>query len=374
MWDDQPLGAVGIPALQQIRGYSTPNLNQMAAEGMLFTRMYTEPSCTPSRAAAMTGQHPVRNGMYAVGFPIEYRGLSKNSVTIAQALSKAGYATAFYGKWHLGDIEESYPFNQGFDEALLGVYNQVSSLYNVQGEAAGAVLGLKEEILAKDLYQLDNKFNQKGYVLYIEGKKGEQGKEWGASQTPQDFMSLDVESEKRAVAFMRKSAAAKKPFYVAWWPMFSPFFASPPPRASLQRGLAGEGYEKTLDPIAGRLMEFLKAQGIAENTLVVAMADNGPMTHNPPPASAKATSPKAEFVSVRRPGGPGSSNPARRSATSSTSPISTRRSRASAARRSISPPTESSTASTRRHCCSRVTHSAVATTSSSTPARRWPPR
>ena len=65
MWDDQPMGAVGIPALQQIRGYSTPKLNQMAAEGMLFTRMYTEPSCTPTRAAAMTGQHPVRNGMTA---------------------------------------------------------------------------------------------------------------------------------------------------------------------------------------------------------------------------------------------------------------------------------------------------------------------
>ena len=48
MWDDQPFGAVGIPAMQKIRGYETPNLNQMAAEGMIFTRMYTEPSCTPT--------------------------------------------------------------------------------------------------------------------------------------------------------------------------------------------------------------------------------------------------------------------------------------------------------------------------------------
>ena len=55
MWDDQPFGSVGIPAMQNIRGYTTPNLNQMAAEGMLFTRMYTEPSCTPTRAAAWTG-------------------------------------------------------------------------------------------------------------------------------------------------------------------------------------------------------------------------------------------------------------------------------------------------------------------------------
>ena len=124
MWDDQPFGAVGIPALQQFRGYSTPRLNQMADEGILFTRMYSQPSCTPTRAAAMTGQIPVRNGMYKVGLPIEYKGLSKNTVTIASALSKAGYKTAFYGKWHLGDIEESYPYNQGFDEALFAVYNQ----------------------------------------------------------------------------------------------------------------------------------------------------------------------------------------------------------------------------------------------------------
>ena len=66
----------------------------------------------------MTGRHPIRHGMYTVGFPIEYKGLRKDEVTIAEVLSKAGYATAFYGKWHLGDIEESYPHNQGFDETL----------------------------------------------------------------------------------------------------------------------------------------------------------------------------------------------------------------------------------------------------------------
>lgn len=61
MWDNQPFGSVGIPAMQAIRGYSTPNLNQMAQEGMVFTHMYTEPSCPPTRAAAWTGQHPIRN-------------------------------------------------------------------------------------------------------------------------------------------------------------------------------------------------------------------------------------------------------------------------------------------------------------------------
>lgn len=284
LWDDQPFGAVGIPALQKLRGFSTPRLNQMAAEGMLFTRMCSEPGCTQTRAALITGQLPVRCGMTDIGFPIEYKGLSKNNVTIASALSKAGYATGFFGKWHLGDIEQSYPYNQGFDEAFFAPYNQVGSLWNLQGEAAGMVIGLKEELLAKDPYQLDNKFMQKGYVLYIEGKKGEQGKEWGATQTPEDYLKFDVESEKRALAFMKSSADGKKPFYVAMWPMFTSFFPAPK-KVSLQRGLIGEAYEKTLDPMAGRLMDFLKAQGLAENTLIVAMADNGPMIHNPPPAS-----------------------------------------------------------------------------------------
>ena len=67
MWDDIAVGEVGIPALQKVRGFETPNINRLAGEGINFMRMYTEPSCTPSRAAILTGRHPVRNGMYNVG-------------------------------------------------------------------------------------------------------------------------------------------------------------------------------------------------------------------------------------------------------------------------------------------------------------------
>jgi hypothetical protein len=59
MWDDTPVGEVEIPALQKVRGFETPNINRLAAEGINFMRMYTEPSCRPSRAAALTGRHPV---------------------------------------------------------------------------------------------------------------------------------------------------------------------------------------------------------------------------------------------------------------------------------------------------------------------------
>jgi len=94
LWDDQQVGAVGNEMIQKNLGYSTPNMNKMAAEGINFTRMYSEPACTPTRAAFLTGRIPVRNGMAVVGMPHEFAGLSAEEVTIAEVLSEAGYATA----------------------------------------------------------------------------------------------------------------------------------------------------------------------------------------------------------------------------------------------------------------------------------------
>ena len=127
MWDDTSYGDVGIPQISKIRGFETPSINRMANEGMMFTRMYTEVGCTPSRAAVLTGRHAVRSGMYVIGFPIEYSGMRGEEETIAEVLSEQGYATAFYGKLHLGDIEESYAHNQGFDETCLASTTRFSA-------------------------------------------------------------------------------------------------------------------------------------------------------------------------------------------------------------------------------------------------------
>ncbi len=89
LWDDMPFGDAGIPAINKIRGFDTPSCNKMAEEGILFTRMYVEPSCTPTRAAFMTGRQPYRNGMYIPGFPVENGGLAAEEVTIAEVLSQA---------------------------------------------------------------------------------------------------------------------------------------------------------------------------------------------------------------------------------------------------------------------------------------------
>lgn len=283
MWDDQPPMAFGDPMYQQIRGYSTPHLNRLAEEGMMFSRMYTEPGCTPSRAAVLTGQNAIRTGTWEIGFPIEYTGLAAQNVTLAEVLSAEGYATAFFGKLHLGDTEESYPTNQGFDEAFWALYNQVTSLYNKTGEGANAIIGMKEELLADNPYQLDRGFVQdEAYVFYLEGKKGEQAAEWrDGSQEVKDYYDFDIEGRARAIDFIRRSAEADKPFYVAWWPLWIPFI-SQPEKQTLQRGMVGENYLRVIEPDIAILRETLDELGIAENTLVVVMADNGPMTHNPP--------------------------------------------------------------------------------------------
>ena len=80
MWDDTALGEVGIPEIQKVRGFETPNMNKMAEDGINFMRMYTEPACTPTRAAFQTGRYAVRSGMHTVAFPVEYSGLDADEV------------------------------------------------------------------------------------------------------------------------------------------------------------------------------------------------------------------------------------------------------------------------------------------------------
>jgi len=166
-------------------------------------RVVTGPGCTPSRSAVLTGQLAIRTGTWEIGLPIEYTGLAAENVTMAEMLSQAGYATGFYGKLHLGDTEESYPHNQGFDEAFWALYNQVTSLYNKMGEGANTIIGMKEELLAENPYQRDRTFIQdEAFVFYLEGKKGELAREWrNGSQEPKDYRDFDIESRKRAPAY-----------------------------------------------------------------------------------------------------------------------------------------------------------------------------
>lgn len=95
----------------------TTHLDQMAAEGMRLTSFYVAASsCTPSRAALLTGRYPLRSGMPRVIFPKSRKGLPASEVTMAEALKVRGYRTMCVGKWHLGDSKKEFlPTGQGFD-------------------------------------------------------------------------------------------------------------------------------------------------------------------------------------------------------------------------------------------------------------------
>jgi hypothetical protein len=104
MWGDTAFGDVGVPALAAIRGFDTPNLDRMRDEGIMFTRLYTESACTPSRAAVITGRHPVRHGMAVVDWPLAFGGLRGDEVTTAGAVG-GGLRNGVLCEMASGDIE-----------------------------------------------------------------------------------------------------------------------------------------------------------------------------------------------------------------------------------------------------------------------------
>ena len=283
MWDDTALGEVGIPEIQKVRGFETPVMNKMAEEGINFMRMYTEPACTPTRAAFQTGRYAVRSGMHTVSFPVEYSGIDADEVTIAEVLSQAGYRTGFFGKWHLGDTEPSYPHRQGYDEAFFTPYNQVPSMWVREAEAVNVITGLFPDMYAEDKYDIDNSWQPRGVVWTLEGTKGGKTYEWGPPPKASNFWDMITESEKRTLAFIDKAVDAKKPFFIAHHPLLTSFTpdARNPIKVSANKNSLQEALTR-LDAFVAQVQKKLQEKGVAENTLIILMADNGPFTHYGP--------------------------------------------------------------------------------------------
>jgi arylsulfatase len=172
--DDIGFGDLGNADLNAIRGYKTPNINKFARQGMRLARMYTEPSCTPTRVAFMTGRQPHRNGMGDTTVDIAGFGLAAKEVTIAEILSDAGYNTVHIGKWHMGDIMEAWPTHQGFDYAAFPIHQQGQlTIFHDDAANEEIAVGIGKNNY-DDKYTVDNWFrpDASAMVTGVEGKIG----------------------------------------------------------------------------------------------------------------------------------------------------------------------------------------------------------
>ncbi|MDH3999600.1 MAG: sulfatase-like hydrolase/transferase, partial [Desulfuromonadales bacterium] len=283
MWDDTALGEVFIPEIQKVRGFETPVMNKMAEDGINFMRMYTEPACTPTRAAFQTGRYAVRSGMHTVSFPVEYSGMDSDEVTIAEVLSEAGYMTGFFGKWHLGDTEFSYAHRQGYDEAYFTPYNQVPSMWVKEAESMNVITGMFPEMYAEDQYDIDDAWQPRGSVWALEGTKGGKTKEVLPPPKLSNYWDMIVESEQRTLDFIDKAVDNEKPFFIAHHPVMLSFIpdARNPIKVTANKNVLAE-FLVRFDAFVAQLQKKLQEKGVAENTLIVIQADNGPFIHYGP--------------------------------------------------------------------------------------------
>lgn len=281
--DDVSFGQMGSPAMNYVTGISTPNINDFADEGLSMMRMYTEPSCTPTRAAMLTGRYAVRSGIKEVKVALVGEGLPENEVTIAEVLSQAGYKTVHIGKWHQGDIEQAYPHNQGFDFAAFPLHQQVQlSLMTKEGAESNNMQGWYHESQSNS-FAMDSTFKPYGLVTGVEGTKGGKAKEIdlkpGEEWTQAHYVKMNERYQRQALEQLRSLAKQDKPFFLQYWPLWPLNFAKDPgPSISQNGGFHAEKLQ-LIDGWLGEIFDEVDRLGIADNTLVVLMADNGLMYH-----------------------------------------------------------------------------------------------
>jgi arylsulfatase len=277
--DDIGWGELGWQGGGRHRGAPTPTLDKLAFEGMRFWSAYAEPSCTPTRIALMTGRHPVRTGLLSVLWPGQTDGLSPDETTIAEILSDADYHTAMWGKWHLGDEPQFAPENQGFDYAYYGLFNGAPDWWQASYEDKTGTFPFA------DFPGYDEYLARTGIDLSIGGYTGEKGKgrkpiEGLAGElSPERQEAFENASIEQMTAWIKDKATSDKPFFVYWASYALQISAS-------QEFLNAPGVDKNNRQASfmvlhnkhvQMLLDTLKEEGIAENTLVVWISDNGPM-------------------------------------------------------------------------------------------------
>ena len=287
--DDIGFGDMGSETLNMIRGYETPSVNKIAREGMRLARMYTEPSCTPTRVAFMTGRQPHRNGMGNTAVDISGFGLADDEVTLAEVLSEVGYNTVHIGKWHMGDIKEAWPNFQGYDYAAFPIHQQGQlTIYHDDAADEEVSVGIGDNNYDAK-YTMDRwlRTDASAMALGVEGERNkpvmEVGIQPGERWTEKKYEEMNYRYQAQAMEHLRKLAKEDEPFFLNYWPLY-PITG---PRTSYDEYTTPNGGTyvekmKLVDKWIGDMMAELDTLGIADNTIVIVMGDNGHFTKYAP--------------------------------------------------------------------------------------------
>jgi len=283
MGDDIGMWNIGAYSRGMMAG-TTPNLDRMAKEGMLFTDYYAEASCTAGRANFITGELPIRTGMTTVGQAGAAIGLPAEACTIATALKAQGYATGQFGKNHLGDKNEFLPTVHGFDEFFGYLYhldamedpfhpNYPQNLLNVVGP---------RNLIHSWATDTDDPTEMPRW-----GKIGKQKIEDDGPLPPHPMAGIKYNMETiddtiiaDSLAFMDQAKAANKPFFVWINPTRMHVVTHLSPKyAAMMNSQNGWSIEEAgmaeVDDEVGSVMQHLKDMGVDDNTIVVFTTDNG---------------------------------------------------------------------------------------------------
>lgn len=243
--DDQGYADVGVFGA---KGFTTPNLDRMAAEGRKFTNFHVpQPVCSASRAGLLTGCYPNRIGIHGALSPSAKHGLADTEMTLAQLVKQKGYATGMAGKWHLGHHPRFLPTHHGFDEYFGLPYS--NDMWPAHPEAAR---------------------NTYPPLPLIEGDRVIKP---GLGDDDQD--QLTTQYTGRAVQFIERNKDRPFLFYLAHTMVHVPLHVSGKFKGKSSQGLYGDAVME-VDWSVGEVLKALKQHNLEKDTLVIYTSDNGP--------------------------------------------------------------------------------------------------
>ncbi|WP_442483080.1 arylsulfatase [Aeoliella sp. SH292] len=273
--DDTGYGDLGPYGGGVGRGMPTPNIDNLAAQGMTFFSFYAQPSCTPGRAAMQTGRIPNRSGMTTVAFQGEGGGLPAAEWTLASVLKRGGYKTYFTGKWHLGEADYALPNAQGYDEM------EHCFLYHCNAYTYGDPTWFPD--MDPKLRAMFNKVTKGS----MSGNAGQPAKEdWKVNgqyvNTPDKGVVgipfLDQYIEESGLKFLEQAAKDKEtPFFINinFMKVHQPNLPAP---EFIHKSMSKSKYADSvveLDTRIGNVLNKLHELGLDRNTLVFYTTDNG---------------------------------------------------------------------------------------------------